>query len=589
MNILLMTLNSKFIHSNLALLSIKKYVEHYSATWEKPISMTMKEFTINNDLDSILWEIYEGHYTHIFVSTYIWNIEPLSILFSNYSQLNHKSEIFFGGPEVSFNPQEQLEKNEFLKGVILGEGEETLLELLKNIQEKGEVKAIPGLMIREGENFISAGPRQLIEPLDRIPFAYDSALLETLENKILYYESTRGCPFQCSYCLSSSIKKVRFLSLDRVYEDLDFFLLHKVPQVKFVDRTFNLKKEHALAIMRYLIENDNGLTNFHFETTATLLDESYFEILKNARKDLFQFEIGVQTTHIPTMEAICRTMPFDTLKSNTQKLIELGNAHVHVDLIAGLPFESYERFLKSFDDVMKIGAHHVQLGFLKILKGTAIDDQVDQYQYLVRREAPYEVLQNKWMSYEELQKLKKIDLLLEKFHNSGKFKQTMRFLVEKFQENYAELYTAFLDQATRSDFFTSSVSTYRQYEYMLKWLVNWNIPQDFASDLLKVDYYASKLTGQKLIFNYDDDQTFNQKRQKLLKNSEWFIRMKPHYQNSPLKEILKNSIFLSMEYDIMALIHSGYKNVIKEKHILMIDFYDQEERFLKIPLSTWEE
>ena len=270
---------------------------------------------------------------------------------------------------------------------------------------------------------------QLIEPLDKIPFPYDT--LETFENRIVYYESARGCPYSCSYCLSSASQGVRYLGFERVKSDLKFFMVNKLNQVKFVDRTFNSNKRHALPILEYLIENDNGITNFHFEITATLLDEDYFNVLKNARPGLFQFEIGIQTTYQPTMYAIHRPIDFHKLKLVCHKLIEMGGIHIHVDLIAGLPFETYARFLKSFDDVYEIGAEQLQLGFLKILKGTLLSQEISQHGYKIRAEAPFEVLCNNYISFDELSTLKDIETLIEYYPNSGKFKHALNYFMNK--------------------------------------------------------------------------------------------------------------------------------------------------------------
>jgi radical SAM superfamily enzyme YgiQ (UPF0313 family) len=581
MKVLLMSLNSKFIHTNLAIQSLKKYYETYHQS--PKITMEVKEYTINNDMDSVLRDISKGAYTHIFASAYIWNIEPLVLLFSNYSKINQTTKIVFGGPEVTYNAKEQLLKHRFLDAVVFGEGEKIFGQLLENIANSSDEQGFEktdGIAYRLNKGrdaeIIINPPMQLIDPLDLIPFPYDS--LEAFENRIIYYESARGCPYSCSYCLSSASQGVRYLGFERFKSDMSFFLKNKVNQVKFVDRTFNANKKHAIPILKFLIENDNGITNFHFEITATLLDEDYFKILKNARPGLFQFEIGIQTTYQPTMYAIHRPIEFDKLKQICQRLIEMGGIHIHVDLIAGLPFETFTRFLKSFDDVYEIGAEQLQLGFLKILKGTLLSQEISQHGYKIRDEAPYEVLCNHYISFAELSTLKDIETLVEYYPNSGKFKHAINYFMYKMNVSPSSFFVKMSHYYNEKDYFSSPIGTFRLYEILYEYYVSIYGDSDLFKDLLKVDYYYAKLKGQRDLFNYIEIPNFNSNRVEILKDNAFVAMHFGEQATETGKQLLKNVAFITLKYDIMALIKNGYKDADEQSllklSVIMFNYQD---------------
>ncbi len=582
MKVLLMSLNSKFIHTNLAIRSIKKYYETYHKSPD--VVLEVKEYTINNDMDSVLRDVSKGEYTHIFASAYIWNIESLSLLFSNFSKINQTTKIIFGGPEVTYNAGEQLERHPFLDAVIIGEGEQSFGELLENMVKYGDALGLGrtrGIAYRTcrnlGAEIVINDPMPLIEPLDRIPFPYDA--LKSFENRIIYYESTRGCPYSCSYCLSSASLGVRYLSLERVKSDLTVFLQNNVSQVKFVDRTFNAKKSHALPILEFLIKNDNGITNFHFEITGTLLDEDYLCVLKNARPGLFQFEIGVQTTYQPTMYAIHRPIEFDKLKHICRALIEMGGIHIHLDLIAGLPFETFKRFLKSFDDVYDIGAEQLQLGFLKILKGTLLSQEISQHGYKIRSQAPFEVLSNNYMSFEELSKLKDIEMLIEYYPNSGKFKHSLVFFMNKMTLLPSDFFMKMSQYFNQNDYFSSPIGTYRLYEILCEYYFSIYGESDLFKDLLKVDYYYARLKGQRALFNYVEIPNFNNRRIDILKDLD-FVTLHFGDQSKEIgKHLLKNVAFITLNYDIIALIKNGYKDVDMQPQlsVIMLNYLDMNQ------------
>lgn len=575
MKILLMSLNSKFIHTNLAIQYIKQFYEIKHR--DSLLSLTVKEYTINNDMDVILRDISKGEYTHIFASAYIWNVEHMDIIFLNLKQINPSVKIIYGGPEVAYNPIEQLKNTSFLDAVIFGEGEKIFSDLIENIQLYGNVDGLNrtrGIAYKNGSEIIQNKPMPLIEPLDLIPFPYND--LTDFENRILYYESSRGCPYNCSYCLSSASNGVRHLSFERVKQDLDFFLEHKVAQVKFVDRTFNTSRAHALEIFRYLIEKDNGKTNFHFEITATLLDETYFNVLKNARPGLFQFEVGIQTTHEPTMHAIHRPMSFSLLKKQCQMILDMKNIHLHVDLIAGLPYETFNRFLTSFDDVYEIGADQLQLGFLKVLKGTVISKEVELHGFKVRTNAPFEVLSNNYITFDEMCRLKEIESLLEYFSNSGKFKHSLPYFIKRLNVKPSVFFLDFALYFSKKDYFSSPVGTYRLYEILYDYYVETFEESNLFKDLLKVDYYFANLKGQRALFHYEEMPNFNAKRVELLGNESFQKQVLNLEERMTAKQILRNVEFITLKYDIMALIQSEYERVIEKANVIMFDYTNRE-------------
>ena len=580
MKILLMSLNSKFIHTNLAIHSIKSYFEQKRKASKvdfEDVEITLKEYTINNDMDSVLRDIARAHYTHIFVSAYIWNIEALEILFTNLRLLDADVKIIYGGPEVTYDPLGQLHRRPFLDAVIYGEGEATFYAFIENLLMYDNAEAMQhtrGIAYKRDETYLVNDPMPLIDPMDEIPFPYSD--MGVLENRIIYYESSRGCPYSCSYCLSSATKGVRHLNVDRVNRDMDFFLSKRVDQVKFVDRTFNTNKGHALPILKHLIEHDNGVTNFHFEITASLLDEAYFDVLKMARPGLIQFEVGVQTTYETTMHAIHRPMSFDIIKERCKSVLAMGNIHLHVDLIAGLPYESYQRFLDSFDDVYSIGAHQLQLGFLKVLKGTAISRELELHDYKVRLNAPYEVLSNKYMTFDEMCILKDVETLLEYYSNSGKFSHSLRFLMKRYGEKPSVFFVDFASYFREKAYFGSPVSTYRLYEIIYDYYTTKFGESDLYKDLLKVDYYYANLKGQRDLFNYEELPGFSAKRLALLGSPKFQMEVLGLETLKTAKQILKNVEFITLKYDIMALIQSDYEVATEKVSVILFDYSNRE-------------
>lgn len=427
MKIILTAINAKYIHSNLAIYSLKAYAKKYAE------HISLAEYTINQQLDEILMDIYKQKPDVLCFSCYIWNISYVETLIREIHKILPNLPIWLGGPEVSYDSEEVLRRFPEVTGVVKGEGEETFLELATYYVERKKqeyLQEIKGISYRTQDGEIVENAWREIMDLSKVPFVYED--MTEFRNKIIYYETSRGCPFSCSYCLSSVDKCLRFRDLELVKKELQFFLDNEVPQVKFVDRTFNCKHDHALSIWKYLAEHDNGITNFHFEISADLLNEEELEFLGKMREGLVQLEIGVQSTNPKTIGEIKRTMRFDKVADAVKKVNMGRNIHQHLDLIAGLPYEDYESFGKSFNDVYALAPEQLQLGFLKVLKGSYMEEHTKEYGLVYKSLPPYEVLYTKWLSYEDVLKLKRIEEMVEIYYNSGQFSYTLEHLVGEF-------------------------------------------------------------------------------------------------------------------------------------------------------------
>ncbi len=437
MKILLTTLNSKYVHSNLGL----KYL--YASAEKSRNFIDIQEFTINNEEDYIFTELMRKSYDAVCFSCYIWNVDRTLYLAENLKKARPEVKILLGGPEVSFNAAAFMSQHKFIDFLISGEGEAAFSQWAEMfLSETREYEKIPGLTYRlEGKIYVNPAAPPL--QFESIPFPYLSLVCE--EDKIMYYESSRGGPFQCSYCLSSLERKMRALSMERVRSDLSYFIYKRVKQVKFIDRTFNWDKRRSYEIMKYLISSDNGTTNFHFELCGDIIDGELLRLLETARPGLFQFEIGVQTTNEKALAACNRKSDFPKLAENVRRLVEMGNIHIHLDLIAGLPHEDYQSFRKSFNDVYSLKGHALQLGFLKLIKGTPLREQAEEHGYIYRAQAPYEVISNKYMSALTLVRLKKIENLLELYYNRGGFQRTIGYAAENLAETPFDFYEELAD------------------------------------------------------------------------------------------------------------------------------------------------
>lgn len=465
MKFLLAAINAKYIHSNPAVYSLKTFAKE-----QRPkADIEIGEYTINHQMDHVLEDIFRRKPDFVGFSCYIWNISQVLEITRDLHKILPKCEIWLGGPEVSYNAEEILMKEPHIRGIMRGEGELTFTELVSAYMSADytRINQIQGITCRGfSGTFYNNGPQRLLS-MDEIPFYY--ADMTEFENRIVYYESSRGCPFSCSYCLSSIDKSVRFRSLDLVKKELDFFLEHKVPQVKFIDRTFNCKREHTLGIWKHILEHDNGVTNFHFEVSADLFDEEELALIAKMRPGLIQLEIGVQSTNLDTITEIHRRMNLERLKKRVERIHSYRNTHQHLDLIAGLPYENMSSFLMSFDDVYDMRPDQLQLGFLKVLKGSYMAAHVQEYELKYRSIPPYEVLSTKWLSYQDVIRLKEMEEMVEVHYNSGQFSYTLRLLEKEFSHP-SSMFLALADYYEKNGLFGFSHNRLARYEILYNFL-----------------------------------------------------------------------------------------------------------------------
>jgi len=517
MKILLVACNAKYIHSNLAVYDLQAYASDYAD------HIVLKEYTINQQKDDIMRDIYLEHPDVVCVSCYIWNLSFVKELMADLIKILPGADFWAGGPEVSYDAEKFLTENSEFKGVMVGEGEETFKELAGYYVEKNpqNLKDMTGICYRDGDQIIHNGWRQIMD-LSSIPFIYKD--LSEFKNRIIYYESSRGCPFSCSYCLSSIDKKLRFRDTETVKKELQFFIDNKVPQVKFVDRTFNCKHDHAMAIWEYINEHDNGVTNFHFEISADLLREEELQEMSTMRPGLIQLEIGVQSTNPDTIKAIHRTMDFEKLKGIVDRIHSFGNIHQHLDLIAGLPYEDYDSFRHSFNDVYALKPQQLQLGFLKVLKGSHMMEMCKEYGIVYKTQEPYEVLSTKWLDYDHVLKLKTVENMVEVYYNSGQFQNTLEYL-EKFFPDAFSIYERLGSFYMEKGYGDVSHTRMRRYEILLEFLEDVpEISMDQVKDQMVYDLYLRENLKSRPGFARDQKPFERQiwdfrKREKVAKNA----------------------------------------------------------------------
>ena len=483
MKVLLTAVNAKYIHSNPAVYSLQKFVTAYAPEYGRNVELA--EFTINHYADDILQEIYRRRPDVVAFSCYIWNLQMIERVLEDLPRVLPEVQIWAGGPEVSYDAPEFLKKHDCMTGVMMGEGEETFLELMEYWHGKKKLNEIPGITWRDREGEIKVQPGRPLLDMNRIPFLYDE--LDDFEHRIIYYESSRGCPFSCSYCLSSIDKSVRFRDAQTVVKELQFFLDRKVPQVKFVDRTFNCRHSHALTIWNYIREHDNGITNFHFEIAADLLNEEELALLNTMRPGLVQLEIGVQSTNQKTIEAIDRVMDFSHLCSVVKRVQSGHNIHQHLDLIAGLPWENFDSFRQSFNDVYHLYPDQLQLGFLKVLKGSRMQEKAEEYGIVYHSDPVYEVFYTNWISYQEILELKQIEDMVEVYYNSGQFPNTIRHLEKEFCDPFT-MYQRMAAFYGQQGWWGQSHSRMQRFE-MLREFIHSISENGIYDELLLLDLY----------------------------------------------------------------------------------------------------
>lgn len=487
MKFLLVGINAKYIHSNPAVYSLKAYA---GEGYEKEIEIA--EYTINNRLEEVLSGIYERCPDVAAFSCYIWNWNFVRELTEELHKIKPQLPIWLGGPEVSFDAEEILRVCPWITGIMIGEGEETFRELLDYYKggdsKEGSIglEDIQGIVCRIGNRILRTEERPPMD-MNRLPFLYRDR--ENFENRIIYYESSRGCPFRCSYCLSAIDKSVRFRDMDTVKRELQFFLDEAVAQVKFVDRTFNCSHSHAMEIWEYIHRHDNGITNFHFEIAAEKLDEEEINLLEKMRPGLVQLEIGVQSANPETLSEINRQADMGRLEKIVNSIRKGGNVHLHLDLIAGLPFEGYESFGKSFDVVYSMKPEQLQLGFLKVLKGSPMHERAQGYGIKYTSRPPYEVLCTSWLSFEEICRLKRIEEVVELYYNSNQFTHTLPVLGKSFDGAFA-MFEKLAEYYKEKGYFTNNPSRVYRYEVLLEFaLIYGKGEEGLYKELLTYDIY----------------------------------------------------------------------------------------------------
>lgn len=556
--IVLAACNAKYIHSNLAVYCLRAYAKQYGE------EVVLKEYTINQQKDDILRDLFKQCPDVVCFSCYIWNISMVRAIMVELAKILPETEIWVGGPEVSFLSEEFLQKNPAVKGVMVGEGEKTFLELVRYYHGTDEKKLqeIEGLVFREKQEIITTRFREPMN-LSEVPFVYED--LTDFEHRIIYYESSRGCPFSCSYCLSSIDKKLRFRSLDLVKKELQFFIDHKVPQVKFVDRTFNCKHDHAKQIWEYITEHDNGITNFHFEVAADLLTEEELELIGKMRPGLIQLEIGVQSTNPDTIEEIHRKMDFQEVSRIVNRIHSVGNIHQHLDLIVGLPYENLESFKRSFRDVYELQPEQLQLGFLKVLKGSWMYEQAQNYQCTYQDLEPYEVLSTKWLSYKDVLLLKSVESMVELYYNSGQYHHTLEYILPFFDGPF-EFYEALGSYYEEKGYDLISHARIRRYEILLEFLQSLN-DVDVLTSLISIDTVKEKM----LIDLYE--------RENMKTRPGWAPSLKPY--DAALREYRRKN----------QIAKTAHMEVLRNRTVLLFD-YEKKSKLTnnaKITELDWEE
>ena len=547
MKILLAACNAKYIHSNLAVYDLKAYSSDYDE------HVILREYTINQPKDEILKDIYSSGADVVCFSCYIWNISFVRELIRDLVKILPKTAFWAGGPEVSYDAEKFLTEMPEMTGVMVGEGEKTFHDLLEfYIDGKDSLEEISGIAYRTGDKIIHNGWRELMD-LSAIPFVYEH--LEKFENRIIYYKSSRGCPFSCSYCLSSIDKKLRFRDLELVKKELQFFLDHRVPQVKFVDRTFNCKHEHAMTIWKYILEHDNGVTNFHFEISADLLREEEMELMSQMRPGLIQLEIGVQSTNPETIRAIHRHMDLKKLEHCVNRVHSFRNIHQHLDLIAGLPYEDYDTFHQSFNDVYQMKPDQLQLGFLKVLKGSLMQKEAEVYGIVYKEKEPYEVLSTNWLTYGEVLKLKMVESMVEVYYNSGQFWHTLEYLVpfEKDAFTFYEKLGSFYEKKGYSEI---SHSRMRRYEILLEYLQEeTDVPTEVAAQKMLYDLYLREKLKKRPVFAPD---------QKQYETAVWNYRKNNQVSKTAHIEVFENGTVILFDYEKRdPLSNNAYTEVVQ--------------------------
>lgn len=576
MKFLLVAVNAKYIHSNPAVYSLKRFAGEYTDAVE------IAEYTINNRMEDILEDIYRRKPDVIGFSCYIWNIGMVEKLMGELHKLLPALPVFLGGPEVTYDADKLLRKYPYLTGIFIGEGEATFAQVVKYYVKKNpeSLKDIPGLMLRSGMT-----PARKPLNLTDVPFLYDD--MAPFTNRIIYYETQRGCPFRCSYCLSSIDKTVRFRDIEVVKKELAFFLEKKVKQVKFVDRTFNCNHDHAMAVWQYLYDHDNGVTNFHFEIAGDILREDEIALVAKMRPGLVQFEIGVQSTNTDTLREIRRVMDIEKLKQVVAALKAAHNVHIHLDLIAGLPYEDYDSFARSFDDVYAMEPEQLQLGFLKVLKGSYMAEMAESYGLVYTDYAPYEVLYTNWLSFTEICRLKRIEEMVEIYYNSGQFAHSLPVMIADFGQGAFAFYEALADFYEEQGFFVETPSRIYRYQALLSFAKTIHPErQELYKELLLFDLYVRENLKSRPDFA-PDLHDLQPVIHAFYKKEESERRYLPHLSEIPAPQLSRMTHLEPFSYSVWATDVSEVKK-LPEQAFLLFD-YDHRDPLTREAKVLWPE
>ena len=576
MKFLLVAVNAKYIHSNPAVYSLKRFAGEYTDAVE------IAEYTINNRMEDILEDIYRRKPDAIGFSCYIWNIGMVEKLMGELHKLLPQLPVFLGGPEVTYDADKLLRKYPYLTGIFIGEGEATFAQVVKYYVKKNpeSLEDIPGLMLRSGMT-----PERKPLNLTDVPFLYDD--MAPFTNRIIYYETQRGCPFRCSYCLSSIDKTVRFRDIEVVKKELAFFLEKKVKQVKFVDRTFNCNHDHAMAVWQYLYEHDNGVTNFHFEIAGDILREDEIALVAKMRPGLVQFEIGVQSTNTDTLREIRRVMDIEKLKQVVAALKAAHNVHIHLDLIAGLPYEDYDSFARSFDDVYAMEPEQLQLGFLKVLKGSYMAEMAESYGLVYTDYAPYEVLYTNWLSFTEICRLKRIEEMVEIYYNSGQFAHSLPVMIADFGQGAFAFYEALADFYEEQGFFVETPSRIYRYQALLSFAKTIHPErEELYKELLLFDLYVRENLKSRPDFA-PDLHDLQPVIHAFYKKEESERRYLPHLSEIPAPQLSRMTHLEPFSYSVWATDVSEVKR-LPEQAFLLFD-YDHRDPLTREAKVLWPE
>lgn len=576
MKFLLVAVNAKYIHSNPAVYSLKRFAGEFTDAVE------IAEYTINNRMEDILEDIYRRKPDVIGFSCYIWNIGMVEKLMGELHKLLPALPVFLGGPEVTYDADKLLRKYPYLTGIFIGEGEATFAQVVKYYVKKNpeSLEDIPGLMLRSGMT-----PARKPLNLTDVPFLYDD--MAPFTNRIIYYETQRGCPFRCSYCLSSIDKTVRFRDIEVVKKELAFFLEKKVKQVKFVDRTFNCNHDHAMAVWQYLYDHDNGVTNFHFEIAGDILREDEIALVAKMRPGLVQFEIGVQSTNTDTLREIRRVMDIEKLKQVVAALKAAHNVHIHLDLIAGLPYEDYDSFARSFDDVYAMEPEQLQLGFLKVLKGSYMAEMAESYGLVYTDYAPYEVLYTNWLSFTEICRLKRIEEMVEIYYNSGQFAHSLPVMIADLGQGAFAFYEALADFYEEQGFFVETPSRIYRYQALLSFAKTIHPErQELYKELLLFDLYVRENLKSRPDFA-PDLHDLQPVIHAFYKKEESERRYLPHLSEIPAPQLSRMTHLEPFSYSVWATDVSGVKR-LPEQAFLLFD-YDHRDPLTREAKVLWPE